>query len=223
MPEGHLDERPEGARVDRERPPGRVLGGFLLRQRGDAVTLEQRIDPLPGLVRQHRPQPGGVESALLRAGILARHEEIYPEGALARALTDPREVDVELLGRVCHRAEHAQAAGPAHRGDDVSTVGKGEDREVDPQHLGDSGAQFFRPPQLADSGFGRCSAGPPAGPTRSPARASRAGRPAAIRPWREAAASPPRGKRRRAAARRRAAGRHDACPGPAAPVRRRSP
>src|SRR5262249_61877579 len=52
-------------------------------------------------------------------------------------LVDPGEPDVELVGRVGEGAEDPEAAGPAHGGDDVAAVREGEDRELDPELLGD--------------------------------------------------------------------------------------
>ena len=37
------------------------------------------------------------------------------------------------------RAEHAEAAGLAHRDDDVTAVGEGEDRELDAELVADGG------------------------------------------------------------------------------------
>ena len=52
-------------------------------------------------------------------------------------LVDPVQLDLELLGREADGAEHAEAAGLAHGGDDVAAVGEGEDRELDAELVAD--------------------------------------------------------------------------------------
>src|SRR6185503_2524052 len=51
---------------------------------------------------------------------------------------DPREVVVELFGRVGHGAEHPEAAGLADGGHHVTAVAEGEDGELGPQEVLDA-------------------------------------------------------------------------------------
>ena len=51
-----------------------------------------------------------------------------------------RQLDLELVGAERERAEHAVAAGLAHRGDDVAAVREGEERELDAELVTDGGA-----------------------------------------------------------------------------------
>ena len=69
-------------------------------------------------------------------GVLRRHDDVDAVRLAVDVLVDPVELDLELLGRERERAEHAEPAGLAHRGDDVAAVAEGEDRELDPEHLG---------------------------------------------------------------------------------------
>src|SRR5262249_48846480 len=50
---------------------------------------------------------------------------------IADVLVDPLELDLELAGLEADGAEDAEAAGAAHRRDDVTAVAEGEDRELD--------------------------------------------------------------------------------------------
>ena len=54
-------------------------------------------------------------------------------------LVDPGELDLELVGAEGQGSEHAVAAGPADRGDDVAAVGEGEERELDAEAVADFG------------------------------------------------------------------------------------
>ncbi len=75
----------------------------------------------------------GVE--LAHALVAARDHDVDAVGLAAHVLVDPLELDLELLRREAHRAEHAEAAGLAHGRDHVAAVAEGEDRELDPERL----------------------------------------------------------------------------------------
>ena len=62
---------------------------------------------------------------------LGGHDDVDAVGLAAHLVVDPGQLLVELLGRERGRAEHAEAAGVGHRGDDVAAVAEGEEREVD--------------------------------------------------------------------------------------------
>ena len=66
-----------------------------------------------------------------------RHDDVDAVGLAVDVLVDPVQLDLELLGREGERAEHAEAAGLAHRGDDVAAVAEGEDRELDAELVAD--------------------------------------------------------------------------------------
>ena len=67
----------------------------------------------------------------VHALVLVRDDDVDAVGVVADVLVDPVELDLELLGAEADGAEHAEAAGLAHRDDDVAAVGEGEDRELD--------------------------------------------------------------------------------------------
>ena len=71
------------------------------------------------------------------ADVLGRHREVDAVGLAVDVLVDPVELDLEPLGLVGQRAEHAEAAGVGDRGDDVAAVAEGEDRELDPEAVTD--------------------------------------------------------------------------------------
>ena len=68
---------------------------------------------------------------LPHALVLAGDHDVDAVGLVADVLVDPLELDLELLGREADGAEHAEATGLGHRGDDVAAVREGEDRELD--------------------------------------------------------------------------------------------
>ena len=63
---------------------------------------------------------GGV-GAVYVDGLLGHHR-VDAVGHPVDVVVDPVELDLELLGAEAHRTEHAQAAGLAHRGDDVAAM-----------------------------------------------------------------------------------------------------
>jgi hypothetical protein len=54
-------------------------------------------------------------------------------------IVDPAEFFLEVFGGVRDGAEHAEPARVRHRGHDVTAVAEGEQRELDPEPLGDLG------------------------------------------------------------------------------------
>lgn len=76
---------------------------------------------------------------LIGTRVLGRHDEIDAERPTSDLVLDPGEIDLELLGRMGHGAEHTHPARFGHRGDDIATVREGEDRNVDAEHLGNGG------------------------------------------------------------------------------------
>ena len=65
-------------------------------------------------------------------------QEVEAVGTTVHLLVDPREVDLEALGRVAYGAEHAEAAGVGDGSDHVTAVTEGEDRELDAEHVRDA-------------------------------------------------------------------------------------
>jgi hypothetical protein len=110
----------------------------VLGHRRDVVLVEEVLDELPVLDGDHRLE---AREARLRApalpDVLRRHDDVDAVRTAVDVLVDPVELDLELVGRVRQRAEHAQAPRLADRGDDVATVREGEDRELDPERLTD--------------------------------------------------------------------------------------
>ncbi len=78
-------------------------------------------------------------AATLVAGVLGGHDQVDAVGTLADLVLDPRQVDLELLGRVGDGAEHTESTCLRHGGDDIAAVAEGEDRELDVEHLGGGG------------------------------------------------------------------------------------
>ena len=111
-----------------------------------------------------------VEPALLGPGVLGREEEVDAVGPAAGLVLDPVEVDLELLGGVGHRPEHAEAPGLGHRGHHVAAVAEGEDRELDAEQFGDGGVHglFF----LVEPAGSYPEGDPGAGPVSLTGRAS---------------------------------------------------
>ena len=82
-----------------------------------------------------------VSSSADRSGVhalvLVGDHDVDAVGVVADVLVDPLQLDLELLGREADGAEHAEAAGLAHRDHDVTAVGEGEDRELDAEVVAD--------------------------------------------------------------------------------------
>src|SRR5262249_7966371 len=79
-----------------------------------------------------------VEPTLGRSDVLARDQKIDAERPPAGSLADPGEIELELLGGVPDCTQHAEAAGAAHRGNDVTTMCERKDRKIDSEHLGNA-------------------------------------------------------------------------------------
>jgi hypothetical protein len=75
-----------------------------------------------------------------------------PSYLIAHVLVDPLELDLELLGREAHRAQHAEATGLAHGRHDVATVGEGEDGEFDAESVAELGVHGD-PPGVRSGGM----------------------------------------------------------------------
>ena len=85
---------------------------------------------------------------------LDRHHDVDAVGPAVHVLVDPVQLELELLGRERERAEHAHAAGVGDRRDHVAAVGEGEDRVLDPEHVGELAVHALAP----SSDAGCCSA-----------------------------------------------------------------
>jgi hypothetical protein len=70
-------------------------------------------------------------SARLVAGVLRRDDEIHAIGPVPDLLLDPTEINLQLLRGVGHCTKDSQPSGLGNRGDNVTAVGKGKDRELD--------------------------------------------------------------------------------------------
>ena len=93
-----------------------------------------------GAPRAAGPGLLGVDAALLGADVLGRQQQVDAVGLAAGLLLDPGQLDLQPLGAVRDRAEDAEAPGVGHRGDHVAAVAEGADRELNAEHLGDSGS-----------------------------------------------------------------------------------
>jgi hypothetical protein len=104
------------------------------------VVGEDLVDVVPVLLADVLPQLGTDVAGVGEAGVaidgLDRHHHVDAVGAAVDVLVDPLELQLELLGREGQRAEHPHATRVGHRGHDVATVAEGEDRVLDPEHLG---------------------------------------------------------------------------------------
>ena len=167
-------------------PPGDVL---VAGQRRHAEVVQEAVEEGLVLGRQAGGHAGGVEAAVVGAHVLLGQQQVDAERRAARFLADPGQVVVELLGGVGHGAEHAEAAGAAHRRHDVSAVAEGEDRELDPQQVLDPGVhgqsvaprQPPRQMQLGQNSMTRRPRVPPASSRRCASLACSGGKVAATR------------------------------------------
>ena len=73
----------------------------------------------------------------VHALVLVRDDDVDAVGVVADVLVDPVQLDLELFGGEADGAEHAEAAGLAHRDDDITAVREGEDRELDAEFVAD--------------------------------------------------------------------------------------
>src|SRR5680860_1418361 len=107
-------------------------------QRRDVIADEELVDELAVLGRDDLRELRRVEAAFVGAGELLREQQVDAVRPVADLFLDPTEVDIELVGRVGHRAEHPETAGPTDLGNDVSTMTEREERELDAEHLAGS-------------------------------------------------------------------------------------
>jgi hypothetical protein len=137
--EDRFDLRARGRRSPAEQL-ARVLAG---RQLGHAVVAEQLRSEVAMRLRHELLQLGferrRVEVAPLPL-VLARDHDVDAVRLVADVLVDPLHLDLELLRRESHRAEHAEPARGGHRGRDVAAVREGEDRELDAEAFAEGGA-----------------------------------------------------------------------------------
>ena len=133
-----VDERPAVASVQPSRAGASSSSGSSGTPWSASRTSLTNVAVLLG---DHRGQLGlelvGVD--LAHALVLAGDDDVDAVG-LVGVLVDPVELDGELLGGEADGAEHAEAAGVGHGGDDVAAVGEGEDRELDAELVADLGA-----------------------------------------------------------------------------------
>ena len=114
---------------------------LLLASIAHLVIRQQLLDELPVGVGDQGLEVGlelvGVGGA--HALVLAGDHDVDAVGLVADVLVDPVQLDLELLRGEADGAEHAEAAGLGDGDDDVTTVGEGEDRELDAELLGQVG------------------------------------------------------------------------------------
>jgi hypothetical protein len=92
------------------------------------------------LVGQQLPRLLGIDPALLDADILGRQQQIDTVRLAAGPLLDPGQLGFQPLRAVCDGAEDAEPTRIGDGGDHVSAVAERTDRELDAEHLGDSGS-----------------------------------------------------------------------------------
>ena len=122
-------------------PTEQALGPVFLGELRHVVLGQELVDPVAVLLRDHLLEllahPLRVE--LAGARVLRRHHDVDAVRLAVDVLVDPVQLDLELVGRERQRAEHAEAARLAHRGDDVAAVAEREDRQVDAEHFARTG------------------------------------------------------------------------------------
>ncbi len=121
--------RPAALRTPRSKSSGR--GGIP----ASVSTLSTNWRCSSGM-REARCSGRRVRTAAL-ADVLHGHGEVDPVGLAVHVVVDPVELDLEPLGLEGEGAEHAEAAGVGHGGDDVAAVAEGEDRELDAESFAD--------------------------------------------------------------------------------------
>jgi hypothetical protein len=75
------------------------------------------------------------EVAGFAACVAGGHHDVDAVGLSADLLVDPRELDLELLGREGEGAQHAEAARLGDGGDHVAAMAEREDRDVDAERV----------------------------------------------------------------------------------------
>jgi hypothetical protein len=83
------------------------------------------------LNRDHRLEVVEPDVGIAFAYIFLRHGEVHAIWLAPRMLIDPAELDLQLVRAERQCAQHAVAPCLADGGDDVATMAKGEQRELD--------------------------------------------------------------------------------------------
>ena len=78
--------------------------------------------------------PGEVLALALELG---RHDDVDAVGLAVDMVVDPAQFLLKLVRAECDTAQHAEATGVGHRGDNVATVTEGEERELDAELVAD--------------------------------------------------------------------------------------
>ena len=133
----------EGCRVAMGSEP--ALTSNTVGQLGHIELVEESLDEGSVLVGNHADEVLHPSTAAVTAGVLRRCDQIDAVGAITDLVLDPVEVDLELAVGVADRPEHTEAPGTRHRRDDVSAVAESEDRQVDTEHLRDTGLHELSP------------------------------------------------------------------------------
>ena len=140
MGEDHLDLRRRGRRG----PAEQLVVPLLLGHLRHAVVGEQLRGEVAVAVGHEllhlRLELLGRHVLDAHALVLGRDHEVDAVRPVAHVLVEPRQLDLELLGREPDGAEHAEPTGLGHRGDDVAAVREGVDRELDAEAFGELGA-----------------------------------------------------------------------------------
>ena len=116
--------------------PAENATAFACVQRGYVVAAQDVVDELDVCGRDEAADVVERVAATVGARVLGGHDEVDAVRQVAHFGFDPSEVDFELLGRVRDCAKHTHAAGSGDRGDNISTMCKRQDRNVDAKHLG---------------------------------------------------------------------------------------
>ena len=115
----------------------RLIGRHRCGRQFDVVRLEELAGEVAMLRRHPRLEtvPGDVR--LARRGDILGDQHVDAIGLAVDMVIDPFQFPFDGLGCVDGRAQHAEAAGAAHRGHHVATMAEGEQGKFDTQHLAD--------------------------------------------------------------------------------------
>jgi hypothetical protein len=138
MAEGDVHQLLGGLELIGGRPVG-ILARFAAAGWIDVVAAQQVVHVGAVAVGDFRR-----EAALGGAGLgadrqILRHQQIDTVGMAVGMGVDPGQFDFELLRGGAGRAEHAEPAGAADRGDHVAAMAERHQRKADPQHLTELG------------------------------------------------------------------------------------
>src|SRR5262249_40593674 len=75
--------------------------------------------------------------------VLVRDDDVDAVGVVADVLVDPVQLDLQLLGREAHCAQHAETPGLADCDHDIAAVGEGEDRKLDAKLVANRGVHAY--------------------------------------------------------------------------------